>query len=179
MDIKNHKISNIQFLDSPNFNTRPRDAIIDLVVIHCISLPRGEYKNTNVEKFFLNELDQSLDKNFEETEGLKVSSHLYIKRDGKIIQFVPFNKRAWHAGKSCYEGSQDCNNNSIGIELQGTDTSEFEVDQYNSLVKVLKLLFNEYPNITPRRVVGHSDIAPGRKTDPGHCFDWSILKELK
>lgn len=179
MDIKNHKILNIQFLDSPNYNKRPKDAIIDLVVIHCISLPRGKYKNTNVEKFFLNESDQSLDKNFEETKGLKVSSHLYIKRDGKIIQFVPFNKRAWHAGKSSYEGIEDCNNNSIGIELQGTDSSKFEKVQYNALVKVLKLLISEYPNITPRRVVGHSDVAPGRKADPGYCFDWSILKELK
>ena len=120
MDIKNHKISNIQFLDSPNFNTRPKDAIIDLVVIHCISLPRGKYKNTNVEKFFLNELDPSHDKNFKETEGLKVSSHLYIKRDGEIIQFVPFNKRAWHAGKSSWKKFNSLNKFSLGIELNNT-----------------------------------------------------------
>ena len=111
-------------------------------------------------------------------QGLKVSSHIYIKRSGKIIQFVPFNYRAWHAGESSFEGKENCNNNSIGIELEGTDNTKYDHHQYDSLKKLLQLLVSAYPEISINRIVGHSDIAPERKTDPGPFFDWSILNDI-
>ena len=173
MKIKDHKIEDIAFLESPNFNDRPDPNNISLIVIHSISLPSRNYNNNNVESFFLNNLDISKNEYFKEISDLKVSSHLYIKRSGQIIQFVPFDKRAWHAGISNYKGKEDCNDFSIGIELEGCDDDIYEEEQYKSLIKVTKALIKEYDLISKKRITGHSDIAPERKTDPGKYFEWN------
>lgn len=173
MKIKDHKIEDIAFLESPNFNDRPDPNNISLIVIHSISLPSRNYNNDNVESFFLNNLDISKNEYFKEISDLKVSSHLYIKRSGQIIQFVPFDKRAWHAGISNYKGKEDCNDFSIGIELEGCDDDVYEEEQYNSLIQVTKALIEEYDLISKKRIAGHSDIAPQRKTDPGKYFEWN------
>ena len=125
MIINNHLLADIKFLESPNFNTRPKDVLINLLVIHSISLPPNVYGNNHIENFFLNKLDHSLDPFYEEIRELKVSAHVLIKRDGEIIQFVPFNMRAWHAGESSFEGKDNCNDYSIGIEREGADDDDF------------------------------------------------------
>lgn len=172
MKINNHLIADIKFLKSPNFDIRPRNTSISLLVIHAISLPPKVYGNNHIENFFLNKLDCSLDPFYEEIKELKVSAHLLIKRDGEIIQFVPFNMRAWHAGESCFEGKDNCNDFSIGIELEGAEDDDFEEIQYDKLCEVTIALQNEYKNITKKNIKAHSDIAPGRKTDPGIFFAW-------
>ena len=172
MDIEDHLFKNIKFLKSPNFNERPNEENISLIVIHCISLPPKKYGNDYVEKFFLNELCISDHEYFNKIKDLKVSPHLYIKRDGEIIQFIPFNKRAWHAGISNYKGEKDCNDFSIGIELEGSVDDVYENEQYESLVMVTKALIEQYDLINKERIAAHSEIAPERKTDPGEYFDW-------
>ena len=172
MRINNHLIADIKFLESPNFNTRPKGTSINLLVIHSISLPPKVYGSNHIENFFLNKLDHSLDPFYEEIKELKVSTHLLIKRDGEIIQFVPFNMRAWHAGESSFDGKDNCNDYSIGIELEGADDDDFEEIQYDKLCEVTIALQDEYKNITKENIKGHSDIAPGRKTDPGVFFNW-------
>jgi AmpD protein len=173
MEIENHLIKNIKYIRSPNFNERSQNSSIKLIVIHAISLPPKEYGGDYVENFFLNKLKISDHEYFKEIEDLKVSSHLYIKRDGEIIQFVPFDKRAWHAGESSFNGKFDCNDFSIGIELEGSDCDNFTSHQYQVLIDVTKLLMNEYPDVKKNSIKGHSDIAPGRKTDPGDGFEWT------
>lgn len=160
-------------LPSPNFNERPDQNDISLLVIHCISLPEGRFDGSYVEELFCNHLDCSADRRFKDLEGLTVSSHLYIRRDGRLIQFVNLNQRAWHAGVSSFEGRSNCNDYSIGIELEGTDQGAFTDQQYHTLSMVTRLICNAYPQITRDRIVGHSDIAPERKSDPGKGFDWS------
>ena len=172
MEIKNHVIQGIKFIESPNQNERPNHPQISLIVVHSISLPPKIYNNDHIEKFFLNELDHSLDIFYKDIEGLKVSSHILIKRTGEIIQFVPFDKRAWHAGISSYKGVDDCNNYSIGIELEGCDEDIFEDAQYDSLCKITSLILAEYNHIYKENIKAHSEVAPGRKTDPGGLFDW-------
>ena len=172
MRINNHLIADIKFLESPNFNTRPTGTSINLLVIHSISLPPKVYGSNHIENFFLNKLDHSLDPFYKEIKELKVSTHLLIKRDGEIIQFVPFNMRAWHAGESSFDGKDNCNDYSIGIELEGADDDDFEDIQYDKLCEVTIALQDEYKNITKENIKGHSDIAPGRKTDPGLFFNW-------
>ena len=172
MRINNHLIADIKFLESPNFNTRPTGTSINLLVIHSISLPPKVYGSNHIENFFLNKLDHSLDPFYEEIKELKVSTHLLIKRDGEIIQFVPFNMRAWHAGESSFDGKDNCNDYSIGIELEGANDDDFEEIQYDKLCEVTIALQDEYKNITKENIKGHSDIAPGRKTDPGLFFNW-------
>ena len=172
MIINNHLIADIKFLESPNFNIRPKDISINLLVIHSISLPPKVYGNNHIENFFLNKLDHSLDPFYEEIKELKVSAHVLIKRDGEIIQFVPFNMRAWHAGESSFEGKNNCNDYSIGIELEGADDDDFEEIQYDKLCEVTIALQDEYKNITKENIKGHSDVAPGRKKDPGLFFKW-------
>ena len=172
MIINNHLIADIKFLESPNFNTRPKDVSINLLVIHSISLPPKVYGNNHIENFFLNKLDHSLDPFYEEIRELKVSAHVLIKRDGEIIQFVPFNMRAWHAGESSFEGRGNCNDYSIGIELEGADDDDFEEIQYDKLCEVTIALQDEYKNITKENIKGHSDVAPERKKDPGLFFKW-------
>lgn len=172
MKIKNHRLQNINFLESPNFNDRPIDEDISLLVIHSISLPPKKYNTDHIERFFLNELDFSSHNFYKNIDGMKVSAHVLIKRNGEVIQFVPFNKRAWHAGVSSYKGKNDCNNFSIGIELEGSDDDIFEDIQYEQLSLITSLLIAEYDLITKDNIKGHSDIAPERKTDPGVLFDW-------
>ena len=172
MKIKNHRLQDINFLESPNFNDRPLDEDISLLVIHSISLPPKKYDTDHIERFFLNELDFSSHNFYKNIDGMKVSAHILIKRNGEVIQFVPFNKRAWHAGVSSYKGKNDCNNFSIGIELEGSDEDIFEDIQYEQLSLITSLLITEYDLITKDNIKGHSDIAPERKTDPGVLFDW-------
>ena len=172
MKIKNHRLQDINFLESPNFNDRPLDEDISLLVIHSISLPPKKYNTDHIERFFLNELDFSSHNFYKNIDGMKVSAHVLIKRNGEVIQFVPFNKRAWHAGVSSYKGKNDCNNFSIGIELEGSDDDIFEDIQYEQLSLITSLLIAEYDLITKDNIKGHSDIAPERKTDPGVLFDW-------
>ena len=172
MKIKNHRLQDINFLESPNFNDRPVDEDISLLVIHSISLPPKKYNTDHIERFFLNELDFTSHNFYKNIEGMKVSAHVLIKRNGEVIQFVPFNKRAWHAGVSSYKGKNDCNNFSIGIELEGSDDDIFEDIQYKKLSLITSLLIAEYDLITKDNIKGHSDIAPERKTDPGVLFDW-------
>jgi AmpD protein len=172
MKIKNHRLQDINFLESPNFNDRPVDEDISLLVIHSISLPPKKYNTDHIERFFLNELDFSSHNFYKNIDGMKVSAHVLIKRNGEVIQFVPFDKRAWHAGVSSYKGKNDCNNFSIGIELEGSDDDIFEDIQYEKLSLITSLLIEEYDLITKDNIKGHSDIAPERKTDPGVLFDW-------
>ena len=172
MKIKNHRLQDINFLESPNFNDRPIDEDISLLVIHSISLPPKKYNTDHIERFFLNELDFSSHNFYKNIDGMKVSAHVLIKRNGEVIQFVPFDKRAWHAGVSSYKGKNDCNNFSIGIELEGSDDDIFEDIQYEQLSLITSLLIAEYDLITKDNIKGHSDIAPERKTDPGVLFDW-------
>ena len=162
---------------SPNFNQRPENTAIDLLVIHNISLPPGEFGGGYVQQFFQNRLDANLHPYFATIAELKVSAHLFIERDGKVTQFVPFNARAWHAGSSSFAGVADCNNYSIGIELEGTNELPYSDAQYLALEKVSRQLMLNYPKLTPERITGHSDIAPGRKTDPGPAFDWQRFRK--
>tara|TARA_B100000927_G_C16416934_1_gene449690 strand:+ start:54 stop:596 length:543 start_codon:yes stop_codon:yes gene_type:complete len=156
---------------SPNFSDREANDI-SLLVLHNISLPPGKFGGGYVEKFFLNELDSQEHPYFKEIDDLRVSSHLYIKRDGSITQFVPLDKKAWHAGISSFKGQENCNEFSIGVELEGTDEVPYERAQYTSLIEITMFLMKQYPHLNKDNIVGHSDIAPERKTDPGSSFDW-------
>lgn len=171
----NGLLTPIRYLASPHCDERPENTAIDMVVVHNISLPPKKFGTGAIEKFFCGELDFSQHPYFETIKELRVSAHLLINRQGEITQFVPFVKRAWHAGKSFFQGREWCNNFSIGIELEGADDLPFEKPQYEQLAKVIHLLKEVYPNISRERIVGHSDIAPGRKTDPGPEFDWKYL----
>lgn len=161
---------------SPNTNDRPVGAQVNLLVIHNISLPPGEFGGGFIEDFFCNRL-VGTHPYFESIKNLQVSTHLLIARNGEVTQFVPFNKRAWHAGVSVFEGRDNCNDYSIGIELEGTDELPYEAIQYTQLSKVTKLLMKAFPLITLDRIVGHSEIAPMRKTDPGASFDWAYYRQ--
>jgi N-acetyl-anhydromuramoyl-L-alanine amidase len=157
---------------SPNFDARPQGSPIDLIVIHGISLPPGEFGGPWIDQLFTNTLPAERHPYFAEIEGLRVSSHLVIARDGALTQYVSFNDRAWHAGRSSYQGRIECNDYSIGVELEGADTVPYEPAQYEALAKTIAALCVAYPALSPQRVAGHSDVAPGRKTDPGPAFDW-------
>lgn len=157
---------------SPNQDPRPAGCPVDLLVIHNISLPPDEFGGPWIEDLFLNRLDPDAHPYFAEIAGLTVSSHLLIRRDGELVQFVPLDARAWHAGASCFEGRERCNDFAIGIELEGSDHQPFTDAQYDTLVQVTRDIMARYPDIRPERIAGHSDIAPGRKTDPGPHFDW-------
>lgn len=172
MNITQHLLTEATQAPSPNFDDRPNADDISLLVIHCISLPPGEFGNTCIDQLFCNGLDPDGHPYFKEIHQLKVSSHLVIKRTGEINQYVPFDKRAWHAGQSNYQGRDRCNDFSIGIELEGTETMAFTEAQYLQLADVTKTLLDAYPSLSIDRITGHSDIAPGRKTDPGDSFDW-------
>ena len=166
-----------EFCPSPNFDERPNNAIVDLIVIHAISLPAGFYNTQLIKDLFLNCLDPGKDEFLESIKNLKVSSHFLITRKGALIQFVPTHKRAWHAGISKYKGKENCNDFSIGIELEGCDEEEFEKDQYHSLSRLINFLSIDL-KIDKQNIVGHADIAPGRKTDPGPLFDWTLLQSM-
>lgn len=163
--------------ESPNFNDRPASTEISLLVIHNISLPPGEFDTGCVQKFFCNQLDISEHDYFQSIAGLEVSSHCFIQRDGSITQFVSFSDRAWHAGVSEFEGRANCNDYSIGIEMEGTDLLPYTQPQYDSLITLSRVLMQAFPLVSVDRIVGHADIAPGRKTDPGPAFDWAKYKQ--
>lgn len=171
-------IENAQYIASPNTDERPNDTDIDLLVIHSISLPPGEYGGPWIEKLFSNQLPANEHPYFKDICQMKVSAHVLIRRDGTVQQFVPFHQRAWHAGVSSFEGYENCNDYSIGIELEGTDDSAFEDAQYQQLAELINALVASYEKIDKNRLTGHSDIAPGRKTDPGTGFDWDKLRGL-
>lgn len=160
---------------SPNQDSRPDGAEPDLIVIHGISLPPGEFGGPQVEQLFTNRLDWDAHPYFSEIRNLKVSSHLFVRREGKLIQFVPFSRRAWHAGASCYRDRQNCNDFSIGIELEGEDATPYSDSQYVVLTRIIDVLQATYPSLSARRVAGHCDVSPNRKSDPGPAFDWLRL----
>ena len=172
LKIENNLIVGAEIELSTNSSERYDD--IELIVIHCISLPEGEYNNNHPKDLFLNKLDLSIHPSFETLKNLKVSSHLLINRDGSFQQFVPFNKCAWHAGQSSFEGKEDCNKFSIGIELEGTINESFTDQQYTILNKIIGLLRREYP---VKNIVGHSEVAVGRKKDPGPYFEWKRIND--
>ncbi len=159
-------------LASPNRDQRPHGCLPELVVLHGISLPPGEFGGSHIDDLFLNRLDPTAHPFFESIANARVSAHLLIDRGGDLTQFVPFIERAWHAGESQYFGRSACNDFSIGIELEGTDDIAYSDAQYDALGAVLAALVGAFPTLDPLRVVGHKDIAPGRKTDPGEAFDW-------
>lgn len=160
---------------SPNCNQRPEGCVIELIVIHNISLPPGEFGGGWIEALFTNRLPPEKHPYFQTIAALQVSAHLLIERNGEVVQFVPFHQRAWHAGVSCFQGRNNCNDFSIGIELEGTDDTPYTEAQYQQLYQLIPALQQAYPQIKPQHITGHCDIAPGRKTDPGPAFDWSRL----
>lgn len=176
--IANGIVSTARQVASPNCDARPAGTEIDLLVIHGISLPPGEFGGPHIERFFTNRLDSTAHPYFAEVEGLRVSSHLLVRRDGELVQFVNLHDRAWHAGVSTYCGRSACNDFSIGIELEGTDDIAYTDVQYRRLAEVARAIIQTWPAITPGRICGHCDIAPGRKTDPGSSFDWQRFRRL-
>ncbi|AOE50445.1 1,6-anhydro-N-acetylmuramyl-L-alanine amidase AmpD [Kangiella sediminilitoris] len=171
LNLHNGLIEQARQSTCPHYDDRECDDI-DLLVIHNISLPPSQFGGPYIDQFFAGCLDPEVDRFFKEIAGIRVSSHLLIRRDGELVQYVPFHKRAWHAGVSSFNGREKCNDFSIGIELEGTDEIPYEDIQYEVLAKVTKLLMTAYPKITQDRITGHCNIAPGRKTDPGPAFDW-------
>ncbi len=170
-------LENARQLPSPNCSDRPPGEGVSLLVIHNISLPPGEYGGGHVDELFCNTLDPQAHPYFAGIAHLRVSAHLLIDRQGRLTQYVPFSRKAWHAGQSCHGGRENCNDFSIGIELEGTDHEPFTPAQYDALVTVTQTLFQRFPALSPQTIVGHSDIAPGRKTDPGPHFDWAHFLE--
>ena len=173
--LKDHYVSQARQVASPNFGERPEGAEISLLVIHNISLPPGEYGGPWIDHLFCNRLDPARHPYFREVADMQVSSHFLIRRDGELVQYVPCDKRAWHAGRSCWRDQQECNDFSIGIELEGTDHEPYTDAQYAVLVELIRVLRASYPGIAPDALAGHADIAPGRKSDPGEAFDWARL----
>lgn len=183
MTIVDGRLSTATWLTSPNYNTRPTETNIDTIVIHNISLPPNEFGACDdngihyVKALFTNQLDWNAHPYFQTIQGAEVSAHLFIERDGAMTQFVNFEERAWHAGRSSYLGKPECNDYSIGIELEGSDFVSFTAAQYETLAQVIAAIYKAYPK-TRRHLTGHSDIAPGRKTDPGDYFEWTRLRDL-
>ena len=172
------RVAGARWCPSPNFGKRPEGTAISLLVVHNISLPPGQFGGDAIERFFCNQLSPSEHPYFETIADMKVSSHLLIRRDGECLQFVSLLERAWHAGRSCFQGLEECNDYSIGIELEGADDIPYTAAQYQVLADVSALIMKSWPAITPERITGHSDIAPGRKTDPGPAFDWPRYRQL-
>lgn len=164
-----------QYVPTPNHDARPDPQDVSLLVIHAISLPPERFSGDAVARLFTNRLDPAEHPYFEGLAGVRVSAHLFLRRRGELIQFVPFTQRAWHAGASHWQGRDRCNDFSIGIELEGSDQRPFTRAQMRRLRRVVAALQDAFPAITRERVVGHSDIAPGRKTDPGPYFEWAAL----
>jgi len=178
VDISTGLISDAAFRPSPHHDERPPGTPIDLLVIHSISLPPGEFGGPWIEQLFMGTLPKDAHPYFKDIAGLRVAAHLLIRRDGSLMQFVPFHKRAWHAGVSNYQGREACNDFSIGIEIEGDDSTPYAAPQYPALACVTAALIHAYPGLTTARIVGHSDIAPGRKTDPGPAFDWARYRDI-
>ena len=167
-----------QKIVSPNFDARPVGSEIELIVVHAISLPPGEFGGGDIDRLFQNCLDPTKHPYFEAIDGIKVSAHLLIERTGVLKQFVATAYRAWHSGVSTFAGRTACNDFSIGIELEGCDDLPFEPEQYDTLTDVLAELCAHYPAVNSTRIVGHCDIALGRKTDPGPLFEWQMMRDL-
>lgn len=178
IDSKTGLVGQARLVNSPNCDNRPDGIEIDLIVIHNISLPPGEFGGPWIDALFTNTLDPTQDPFFQDIATRKVSAHVLIRRDGEIVQYVPFHRRAWHAGESDYQGRKNCNDFSIGIEMEGCDEQGFESIQYQNLASLLKGLFSQYKTISKEHITGHSDIAPGRKTDPGPYFEWQRILDL-
>jgi len=171
-------VEGIRQVLSTHCDARPARAVPELIVVHGISLPPGEFGGPWIEQFFSGSLPVQAHPYFKEIEGLRVSAHVLIRRSGEPVQFVSFDQRAWHAGVSSWRGRNACNDFSVGIELEGTDTDPYEPAQYRCLAELIAALCLSYPTLSPEAVVGHSDIAPGRKSDPGQSFSWSQLRSL-
>lgn len=167
-----------RYCPSPNSDDRPPGLAVDLIVIHGISLPPGQFGGSWIDALFTNTLDPAAHPYFQTIAGLRVSAHVLIRRDGELTQYVPFHRRAWHAGVSAYAGRSRCNDFSVGIELEGADDIAYDDRQYSALAAVIVALRSIYPALTPERLAGHADIAPGRKADPGPAFDWMRLRRL-
>jgi AmpD protein len=176
IDKKTGLVQGARQVDSPNCDDRPHAGDPELLVIHGISLPPGEFGGPWIDRMFTNTLPADAHPYFAQIAHLKVSTHLLIRRDGELIQYVPLHMRAWHAGQSCFQGRDACNDYSIGIELEGTDEEAYTEEQYRKLNQLVASLLATYPSLSADRIVGHSDIAPGRKTDPGEAFDWQRLQ---
>ncbi|MDG4813012.1 1,6-anhydro-N-acetylmuramyl-L-alanine amidase AmpD [Hydrogenovibrio sp. 3SP14C1] len=170
-----HVFNEARYIESPNFDNRPDEDDLDLIVVHGISLPPGQFGGPGVEQLFTNQLDPAEDPYYQQIQSLKVSSHLFINRAGTLFQFVPLNRRAWHAGVSNFNGRSACNDFSIGIELEGTDKTPYTASQYKTLKDVISEILKQYPSLSSNHIKGHCDIAPGRKTDPGDYFMWQVL----
>lgn len=172
IDTTSGLLDQARYAASPNQDLRPDPTDINLLVIHNISLPPGDFSTDSVEAFFQNRLLFDEHPYFDRLRDLRVSAHLFLRRDARLIQFVPFDRRAWHAGASSFRGRVNCNDFSIGIELEGEDNLSYEDCQYQALSRIVISLMGAYPGINQDRICGHNDIAPGRKTDPGPAFDW-------
>lgn len=171
-------VEGVRHVPSPNQDARSEGVEPELVVVHGISLPPGELGGPWIDHLFTNRLDPDAHPCFREIAGHRVSAHLLIRRDGELTQYVPFHRRAWHAGVSRWQGREAVNDFSVGVELEGTDELPYEPLQYRRLAELVRALAELYPGITPDHVTGHCDVAPGRKTDPGPAFDWPRLREL-
>lgn len=178
LDRASGRLLGVRSVGCVNYDERPIDTDIDLLVIHGISLPPGQYGGGYVEQLFTNSLDPTTHPYFATINDVQVSAHVFITRDGAISQFVPFTKRAWHAGVSSFQGRSGCNDYGIGVELEGCDDEPYAKPQYTVLADLTRLIMRCWPAITLDRVVGHCDISPGRKTDPGPAFDWEGLRRL-
>jgi len=178
VDAGNGRLRGARQVESPNCDDRPPGQAPELIVVHGISLPPGEFGGPWIDALFTNQLPADGHPYFETLAGLRVSAHALVQRDGSVVQYVPFDRRAWHAGPSQWRGRERCNDFSIGIELEGTDAGGYERAQYAALARIVAMLCRAYPALSPERVVGHSDVAPGRKTDPGIAFDWPLLRTL-
>ncbi|HET7131625.1 MAG TPA: 1,6-anhydro-N-acetylmuramyl-L-alanine amidase AmpD [Gammaproteobacteria bacterium] len=176
VDVATGLLVGVKQVWSPFFDERPPGVAPDLVVLHGISLPPGEFGGPWIARLFTGNLPADAHPEFRERASLRVSAHVLIRRNGELVQFVPFGARAWHAGKSSWQGREACNDYSIGIECEGTDDLPYADAQYAALRELLPRLSEAYPRITPDRIVGHSDVAPGRKTDPGASFDWARVR---
>jgi len=172
VDLESGLMRGARQVATPNYDSRPAGVDAELIVVHGISLPPGEFGGPWIERLFTNTLPLDMHPYFAEIGEMRVSSHLLVARDGSLTQFVKFTDRAWHAGQSSYQGRPACNDFSIGVELEGADTLDYEAAQYDTLAEVVTALCDAYPRLAADRVVGHSDISPGRKTDPGPAFDW-------
>jgi len=178
VDIDSGLLRDVKYIMSPNCDARPAGIETNLVVVHGISMPPGEFGGPWIERLFTNSLPPEEHEYFAQVGALRVSSHLVVARDGEVTQYVKFTDRAWHAGVSRYAGREACNDFSVGVELEGTDDLPYEPVQYRVLADAIAALCAAYPGFSPDRVVGHSDIAPGRKTDPGPAFDWPHARRL-
>jgi len=167
-------VTGVPFIPSPNFDDRPAGTVVSLLIVHGISLPPGSFGGDQVARLFTNTLDCAAHPYFDLLRGMRVSAHFYIRRSGRLVQFVPCDRRAWHAGASSWAGRERCNDYSIGVELEGTDDTLYTYAQYERLAQLAVALQGRYP-ITD--IVGHADVAPGRKTDPGAAFDWHLFNE--